>query len=237
MLLNDDDGFDRLVYDRLVDDELSPDDCRRLLASLDDEPGGWRRCAMAFLEAQAWRRELGELRHEADVRPQPAKANPSRRWVPTWQGALAIAGSVVLAFCLGVGSAEFLAPRPQEPLAGGNSPPQPESIVEAAPQPAGNVPRRQHGLRPAGSVRLVVNDEGAEPTDAGELAVYEVNQNVAQYLAEREPAIPLEFIEMLEHRGHTVERHEQYLPIDLEDGRQMIVPVEGYRISPAAVAF
>ena len=47
-------------FDRLVDDELSEEERRELLGRLDDEPSGWRRCALAFLEAQCWRQALGE---------------------------------------------------------------------------------------------------------------------------------------------------------------------------------
>src|SRR5262249_27157750 len=44
--------------DRLVDGELDAVGRRELLKALDDQPGGWRRCALAFLEAQAWRSDL-----------------------------------------------------------------------------------------------------------------------------------------------------------------------------------
>lgn len=44
--------------DRLVDGELEETERCRLLALLEAEPGGWRRCALAFLEAQAWSRTL-----------------------------------------------------------------------------------------------------------------------------------------------------------------------------------
>lgn len=40
--------------DRLVDNELSPEERRQLLQRLNVEPEGWRRCALSFLEAQAW---------------------------------------------------------------------------------------------------------------------------------------------------------------------------------------
>ena len=54
-------GNDDLRFDRLVDDELSDTERRQLLASLDDEPGGWRCCALAFLEAQAWRQTMRDV--------------------------------------------------------------------------------------------------------------------------------------------------------------------------------
>src|SRR5262245_7197050 len=44
---------DDVLFDRLVDGELSADERRHFLTSLDDRPDGWRRCAIAFLEAQS----------------------------------------------------------------------------------------------------------------------------------------------------------------------------------------
>ncbi len=46
--------------DRLVDGRLSPAARRALLTELDQRPDGWRRCAGAFLEAQAWREAFAE---------------------------------------------------------------------------------------------------------------------------------------------------------------------------------
>ena len=37
---------DEARFDRLVDGEISAADYKALLASLDDEPGGWRRLAL-----------------------------------------------------------------------------------------------------------------------------------------------------------------------------------------------
>lgn len=44
--------------DRLVDGELSPAEYRAVVEALDRHPEHWRRCAQAFLEAQAFRQEL-----------------------------------------------------------------------------------------------------------------------------------------------------------------------------------
>src|SRR5688572_21196483 len=51
---------------RLVDGELSPEEYRALVASFDDEPGAWRRCALAFLEAQALGFDLSHIRRTFD---------------------------------------------------------------------------------------------------------------------------------------------------------------------------
>jgi hypothetical protein len=64
--------------DRLVDGELDPVSRRDLLLRLDASPDGWRRCALAFLEARefaevarAWTRE-----HAA---PAVSRVEPRRR--------------------------------------------------------------------------------------------------------------------------------------------------------------
>jgi len=68
--------------DRLVDDELNEEERRELLGRLDDEHGGWRRCALAFLEAQCWRETLAEtpnLRDSLSAALQPAKKSAGLR--------------------------------------------------------------------------------------------------------------------------------------------------------------
>lgn len=56
-----DEQLERLI-DRLVDGELNESLRRSLLIELDHRPQGWRRCALAFLEAQAWQSGLGSSR-------------------------------------------------------------------------------------------------------------------------------------------------------------------------------
>jgi hypothetical protein len=112
---------DEVFFDRLVDGELTPDEYRALVASLDDEPGGWRRCALAFLEAQALAAELGQVRRALDLREEGGQRSlPTRRW--RWSDArslLAVAASFVAAFALGVASPRFFQRGEQDqPLAG-----------------------------------------------------------------------------------------------------------------------
>src|SRR4051812_36317057 len=96
-----------ILLDRLVDGELSDSERRQLLESLDKRPQNWRRCALAFLEAQSWRKEMGQvsrgLASETIVPKSPALSrspsrNPSLSKVATW---LAMVASLVLAFGLG----------------------------------------------------------------------------------------------------------------------------------------
>ena len=43
--------LDAATFDRLVDGELSPAEYRRVLVALEQQPGAWRKCAEAFLQA------------------------------------------------------------------------------------------------------------------------------------------------------------------------------------------
>src|SRR5436190_5285198 len=96
-----------VLFDRLVDGELNAAERRKLLASLDKQSEGWRRCALAFLEAQSWRQELGQVARNL----QPATKVPSlrlskapktdkSRWADgaRW---LALAAGLLLAFGIG----------------------------------------------------------------------------------------------------------------------------------------
>lgn len=64
------DEFNRL--DLLVDDELAEGERRRLLEVLQARPDGWRHCALAFLEAQSWKRQMRSM-----VSVSPGDARPA----------------------------------------------------------------------------------------------------------------------------------------------------------------
>src|SRR5262245_17750719 len=95
--------IDQRLLDRLVDGELDAAGRRELLNALDDQPGGWRRCALAFLEAQAWRSELrGAVRRRFSVTAPAAAvaAGPRSRHVRLGQAGV-IAAALIVAFGAG----------------------------------------------------------------------------------------------------------------------------------------
>src|SRR5262245_4087716 len=88
---------DELSFDRLVDGELSPAEYRDLLAGLDAAPEGWKRLALAFLEAQALGCELGKVREELATRSKKRTTmRPERSKFVPWEFLLAIAASLLL---------------------------------------------------------------------------------------------------------------------------------------------
>lgn len=88
--------LDNLI-ELLVDDALDGPARRALLERLDAEPGAWRRCALAFLEEQAWRAGLVSRAIEAGD-GSPAKPRRAKRAPVALVG---VAAGLLGAFALG----------------------------------------------------------------------------------------------------------------------------------------
>jgi len=155
-------------FDRLVDGELSPKEYRRLLQDLESQPNGWRRCAEAFLEAQAWRQELGALsaRPHAvdppslvappsqDIGRQPLASKPitsAPRPALPLGGVLAVAASFVIAFALGAAVVRML-PRATPTI------PAPELVETSSPSDSDPTPASP-AIGDPGAEALVVQPE------------------------------------------------------------------------------
>lgn len=218
---------DDIQFDRLVDDELSDTERRQLLTSLDDRPDGWRKCALAFLEAQAWRREMGRLTEEPAA---PAPATPvgrvdspiaSRRAVQF----LTLAASVFVAFTLGLAFGDL--PHPHHAAT-----PSPSNNQLASTPSTPDIP-----VRPA-----------AQPTDALTLWARDASGQVrplrvplvdAAALDRRlglefQSGLPPEVLQQLKARGYQVESKRRYAPFLLDNGRPLVVPVEDTKIVPVS---
>jgi hypothetical protein len=120
--------------DQLVDGDLEPAERRRLLTALADQPDGWRRCALTFLEAQSWRKACRQLAAESN---RPDSAAPRfaqsllRRHKLRVAASIAAAAALALMFFggLATGRAWPIAP-PQ--IAGENSSPKPTDAAGPA---------------------------------------------------------------------------------------------------------
>jgi hypothetical protein len=195
---------DRLI-DRLVDGALADEERRKLLARFEVEPHAWRRCALAFLEAQSWRDALRPL--AAPVHPvRPQRVSP-RRPVPV-QGRIhlhlpalaALAASLVVAFALGWSARGA---RPAE------APGQPLANVEAAPAvPASSPPvvsRTPDDLQPA---PVAWEPQASSPS----------------------PLLTEPAVQAWERRGYQVERNQRLVPMALKNGRRVAVPIDEVRL-------
>ncbi len=126
---------DDALIDRLVDGELDDEGRRALLRRLDASPDGWRRCALAFLEAREWQSALGSAARPA-ARSAPIAPRRSRRFLSVVSRAAAVA----LVFALGMSAAPRREPspplrRPSPPEARLNVP-RPPAVAVHLPPPA-----------------------------------------------------------------------------------------------------
>jgi hypothetical protein len=212
------------VLDRLVDGELGQAERCELLSALDDEPGAWRRCALAFLESQNWRWQLTRLtadRALADQRrAQAADTVPLARRGSFWGLCLSVAAGLLVAFGLGTRYAatstnvtpSSLQVATEEPGINANV----EPNFEADPAEV---------EEPLDMVTLALAD-GEGEAEHIELPVASAGADESEWLDELESGLSADLLERLRAAGVDVVRSQRLYPVDLSDGRRLVVPVE-----------
>jgi hypothetical protein len=224
-------------FDRLADGELSESQRAELLASLDQEPDGWRRCAMAFLEAQCWKKELGGLRQSVPAGIQATITVPlSAKRKSSPFGLMGTIMSMAACFLLALGAGiawrhsnnrpgDFFGPAGSDQIAG-KTPGQSATIPldsEAAVAQAANPPVNSAApwqwvkLTPAGST------DAAESIQLPALQRESIDQQWLQSLAS---PVPEEVVQALKRKGYEVQTMRQLMPMPLKDGRRLVVPVD-----------
>lgn len=268
-------------FDLLVDGELSDPERRRFLEQLDAEPGGWKRCALAFLEAQCWQQEVKALcsqeahlggdegrcrttwgaSAEQPVAGRRNRTRLSRR--PTWY--VTVAG-VLVAFAVGmVVHAVFLpdtlriaAPGPGADLAvrdrasdpsaerAGKSPPTvtvvsqanasgPSQVAAAGTSPSEYVAETAGGSKMLQAASLDWELVGIpvsydDRTESFLLPAQRSRQLEGDWPANLPHAMPAPVMRRLLDAGHQIRFQRQVLPIEMNDGRRLFVPVDDYQI-------
>src|SRR5437868_5292014 len=217
---------DDVLFDRLVDGELTGIERRRLLESLDERPDSWRRCALAFLEAQSWREDLGQLarssREAADeAMPTTSTVQPASKS----QGIsgvqwLALAASLLLAFGLG-----WIERQHGEQFAGSA----PKNNVQVAKVAPPSIPAPGGDANDELTMFVLDKSGNKQPVriplvDAGTLD--------EQLGVKFQPGLSDQVRKQLKDKGYNVQSKRQYARMWLENGRPMIVPVEDTKIVP-----
>ena len=225
-------------FDLLVDGELSEADRRQLLSSLDEMPDGWRRCALAFLEAQSWKGAIGSIERGSVARPLVVR--PIRR--PRFPGGLlgtlaAMAACFTLALGLGVvlRGAWQSGPEPGAPPLGTaeapeQAPAEPPGSESPDPAPAPQSPPVDW--------ELVTVPVGVGPVGAGSipLPAKETDRIDEEWLEQFTPKVPDDLLRRFEERGLQVRRSRRLFPFRLDDGRQVVVPFEEVEFRPVGTA-
>jgi hypothetical protein len=218
---------DDILFDRLVDGELSVAERRELLESLDAQPQGWRKCALAFLEAQSWTSEFQQIAAKSPTSaavekfaaPKPSDTRTTMRTAAQW---LAVAAALFIAFKIGA-----LQTGSQLPIAN-DSAKTTDQLVSVPP--AGAAPR---DAKPGDALNLWVRDDAGQMrrvrvplVDAGQLD----NELGLKF----QTGVPDDIRNHLQDHGYTVQSKRQYAPLWLDNGRPMIVPVEDTKIVPVS---
>jgi len=216
---------DDILFDRLIDGELAGAERRRLLESLDTRPEGWRRCALAFLEAQSWREEFGQLASASQTKsekPMPASLDrvARSRWREVVQWG-ALAASLLLAFGLGWMHNE-------SGIQAVSSAPKLNEQVAIVP-PTVNAP---NGGKASDALTLYVRDQAGHMRPV-RVPLVDAGTMDEQLGMKFQSGLPDAVRDQLKNRGYNVQSKRQYASLWLENGQPMFLPVEDTKIIPA----
>jgi hypothetical protein len=81
------------------------------------------------------------------------------------------------------------------------------------------------------NVRLVVDGEGQD-SRMMDVPLLDDPDLMESFPFSRESAIPADVLQQLEQTGHRVEHKRRLAPVQLPDGRRVLVPVEDVKIVP-----
>jgi hypothetical protein len=208
--------------DLLVDGALPPADRRALLLTLDAAPGGWRRCALAFLEAQAWRAALapaGKKAAVADPDFDPLPLRPKAR-----PGRSRLAPLARFAALLLVG---FLAGRLTF-LPASQTGPAPLVVEADPPPPAAKVPEAEPvEPEPVAYLTLTSHDTAADPAASPGVPLYAGPGLDDDWLRSQPSFVPEEVRKELENRGYQLDSQRRLISVQVDnEGRYISVPVD-----------
>lgn len=207
------------AIDRLVADDLDADARRALLHLLDAHPDGWRRCALAFLEDQAWRSALAGPRGVASFDPAALPMTRTKRNVARSIARCAAAACLLAAFA--AGGFRFGVVSADRPAAPGLTQLDPVLAPPRPIEPRGVIPEPGHAI---GYLSLVDPADGEAPPR--QVPVLEATASNERWLAEQPATIPDYVKAQWERRGYQVEEHRRLVGLDLADGRRVAIPVD-----------
>ncbi len=202
------------IIDRLVDGELPEAERRELLLKFEEEPAGWRRCAVAFLEAQVWRQALASVaapnwvaHPEFSTGVSSGFANRRRFWRPLAKLS-GLAAGLAAAFALGwiyQSGRQFRTP--------GFGVKQPVESVAALRPPVADAPgspRQSASLEVVGNSKSEILNPKTEATEA----LASLNSIIKRW----------------EQQGYSVQTQPRVLSLEANDGRKLKIPVQDVRI-------
>jgi hypothetical protein len=219
-------GFEQSVsdveLDRLVDGELSTSEQRALLQRVQRDADGWRKLALAFLEAQALRQVCPGLLTDGPY-PAPEAEGLQPLGFPhgtktvaerSWRQPSIAAAAVACAFLLGQWSHT-----PNKTLDKLAPVAMPEPSQSAASTP------------PIERLSVVFPDGEGEWSQPVVLPVVDRTDERLQAWLGEQPVWPAAVYEALRESGRQVSEERRWMEVDLADGRRGYVPVSELVVS------
>lgn len=231
------------LLDLLVDGELDESRRRELLEQLEQSPDGWRRCALAFLEAQSWRREMPSLLPASvpTVAPPQRPRTPKRR---AWRSLTAVAVGFLLSFVAGMAAEAVMRPNP---VLVENTPPKPaapqtkdaaspsvqdNSLAMSQSDASESVIEPAEPFVPLDEITLQVREGPDSPPREVRLPVVDAEVVSEEWLQGGPRAVPSELVELFRQLGHDVTQQRQLVSFALNDGRRVLVPIDAVEVRP-----
>ncbi len=233
---------DQALIDRIVDGGMAPDELRAAVDRLERDTGGWKRCALAFLESQVLNesfRTLGQAQRN-DPRGSALSLHlaPPRHARYRWLRTVAAAAVVAAAFAIGwLGHGARMGSPAGDSLVSGSGlaqrspmsePSGSERALPADDSPADNGTSSpgdpDRAIRAVGTIRF-----GPESSPA-ELPVLAGPGITPDWLAQQPPPVSEYGQVILARQGYQVEQQRRFITAVLADGRRVAIPVDHVEI-------
>lgn len=217
-------NVDHLTLDRLVDGELSQEEYRKVLSELEGSQDGWRRCAHAFLEAQAFGHTLPLVMEPARQSPHaesaptaPARTKPSSSFHGL-ERLSALAASIAVAFGLGWYISSL-----GDGADGGSTGTAPIMITDNKPSNPPVIAPEQSGKKPG---FVYVSQWDGQNTTGIPIPVDPNRPYDPQQPWDDSWGMTAQDLQKLKDQGHPVETHNRLIPVSLDNGEQVVVPMQ-----------
>jgi hypothetical protein len=205
---------DLAALDRLVAGDLPELERRELLLKLDAEPDGWRRCALAFLEDQAWRSALAGMAGSVP-QPKPIVVPSSNSRKSAWFPRVAVAASILaLAFSAGFAAGG----RKLQGLVVSTETP----VLSQVPDPSKVLDSSQ--VEEVGWVDLVDPSAGESPPRR--VPIVSGPGLDDNWLRKQAPTISDYVRARWERQGYQIQERRKLVSVTLEDGRRVSIPMD-----------
>jgi hypothetical protein len=233
------------LIDRVVDGALSPAELRDAVAELDSIAGGWRQCALAFLEAQSWG-EIFRQVSDSVAKPRlavtaepgwgsPLSALTTRR---RWTGFSRAAAIALVAFAVGwlghglstsdsVASGRGRLAASESKNVGVESGPKPPAVPASMPGPFDPGALAQLPVDRLPTVREVARLRiGSSDESAAEVPILAGPGVSKRWLIDQPPPISEHLQAVWRQQGYQLQQTRQFVSVPLADGHRAAVPVD-----------